>query len=113
MVPELAASIIYTDTTQANWKDLQEQFSQPNTTKICEVKKAKSNCLQIRRGRATTLCSFSAAARPRTPGLFPICPEKLSDGMKPKDLDMTETLGTTIWRKTKFSLVPTPHTLLG
>ncbi|CAA2992180.1 premnaspirodiene oxygenase-like [Olea europaea var. sylvestris] len=37
---------------------------------------------------------------------------KLPDGMKAKDLDMTEILGTTTRRKTKLYLIPTPHTTL-
>ena len=39
MVLELASSIIYLDTTQAIWMDLEEHFSQPNSTNIYEVKK--------------------------------------------------------------------------
>lgn len=46
MVPELATSIIYADTAQAIWTDLQERFSQPNSMKIYEVKKSISDCLQ-------------------------------------------------------------------
>ena len=47
MAPELTSSIIYSDTAQAIWMDLEERFSQPNNTKIYEVKKAISHCKQI------------------------------------------------------------------
>ena len=46
MVPELASSIIYSDTAQTIWMDLEECFSQPNSTKIYEVKKVISDCKQ-------------------------------------------------------------------
>ena len=46
MVLELASSIIYSGTTQAIWMDLEERFSQPNSTKPYEIKKAISDCKQ-------------------------------------------------------------------
>ena len=46
MVLELASSIIYLGTAQAIWMDLEERFSQPNSTKTYEVKKAILDCKQ-------------------------------------------------------------------
>lgn len=46
MLPYLAATIMYADSAQAIWTDLQERFSQPNSTKIFEEQKAISNCAQ-------------------------------------------------------------------
>ena len=46
MVLELASSIIYSYIAQAIWMDLEECFSQPNSTKIYDVKKVISNCKQ-------------------------------------------------------------------
>lgn len=45
MISDLATSIIYVDTTQMIWEDLQE-FSQPNCTQIYKVKAAISYCKQ-------------------------------------------------------------------
>ncbi|XP_031269397.1 uncharacterized protein LOC116127880 [Pistacia vera] len=46
MVPELAQSIIYADTAQAIWEDLRDRFSQPNSSKMYDIKKGISYCLQ-------------------------------------------------------------------
>ncbi|XP_043714481.1 uncharacterized protein LOC122662806 [Telopea speciosissima] len=38
ITPELAASVIYADSAHTIWAELQNRFSQPNTTKIYQIK---------------------------------------------------------------------------
>lgn len=40
LVPEIANSVIYTDTTKTVWKDIEERFSQSNAPRIYQIKRA-------------------------------------------------------------------------
>ncbi|KAG5539465.1 hypothetical protein RHGRI_019866 [Rhododendron griersonianum] len=45
-MPELSSSIIYSESTLDIWNDLKERFSQPNGTKIYQLKRSLYECKQ-------------------------------------------------------------------